>query len=80
MFRETTTIGVRFREMARECLERETVTVETPFGPVRVKVARRNGSLMNSAPEFDDCERLAVATGRPFKEIHAAATKAFQDR
>jgi methionyl-tRNA synthetase len=55
VFRETTTIGVRYREMTRECLDRETRTVETPYGPVRMKVARRNGQVMNASPEFDDC-------------------------
>ena len=80
VFRETTTIGVRFREMARECLERETVTVQTPFGAVGIKLARRNGEVMNVAPEFEDCARLATATGRPVKDVQAAAMKAYMDR
>lgn len=80
VFRETTTIGVRYREMDRECLERESITVETPFGPVAVKIARRDGELMNASPEFDDCARIAVAHGRPVKDVQAAAVKAFLDR
>jgi uncharacterized protein (TIGR00299 family) protein len=79
VFRETTTIGVRFHETDRECLERETVSVQTPFGPVRIKVARRQGAIMNAAPEFEDCASLAAASGRAVKEIQAAATKAFLD-
>jgi pyridinium-3,5-bisthiocarboxylic acid mononucleotide nickel chelatase len=79
LFRESTTIGVRHTDMQRECLERETVTVATPFGPVRVKVARRNGEVLNAAPEFDDCARVAAERGRPVKEVHAAAMKAFLD-
>jgi hypothetical protein len=80
VFRETTTIGVRYSEMKRECLERETVTVQTPYGPVAVKVARRDGEILNASPEFDDCARVATAAGRPVKEVHAAAIKAFLDR
>ena len=80
VFRETTTIGVRYTEMERECLDRATVTVETPFGPVGVKTARRNGELMNASPEFDDCARIAAASGRPLKDVQAAAVKAFLDR
>jgi pyridinium-3,5-bisthiocarboxylic acid mononucleotide nickel chelatase len=79
VFQETTTIGVRYRDMTRECLERETVTVDTPLGPVRVKIARRDGEVMNVAPEFDDCARIASATGRPLKEVQAAAMKAYSD-
>jgi pyridinium-3,5-bisthiocarboxylic acid mononucleotide nickel chelatase len=80
VFRETTTIGVRYREMDRECLDRETVTVETPFGRVGIKVARRNGEVMNASPEFDDCARLAAESGTPVKDVQAAAMKAFLDR
>ena len=80
VFRETTTIGVRYREMNRECLERESVTVETPFGPVGVKIARRGGELMNASPEFEDCARIAAAHGRPVKDVQAEAMKAYLDR
>ena len=79
IFRETTTIGVRYREMTRECLDRETVTVQTPLGAVRFKVARRNGEILNASPEFDDCVRVATESGRPVKEVQAAAMKAFLD-
>jgi uncharacterized protein (TIGR00299 family) protein len=79
IFRETTTIGVRYREMARECLDREITTVQTPFGAIRFKVARRHGQLLNAAPEFDDCVRVAGEQGRPVKEIQAMALRAFYD-
>jgi len=77
VFRETTTIGLRYQEMARACLSRETVLVETPVGPVRVKVASRNGEVMNAAPEFEDCARLAAEHGLPIKQVQALATKAY---
>jgi uncharacterized protein (TIGR00299 family) protein len=80
IFRESTTIGVRFGETQRECLERETVSVDTPFGPVRVKVAWRDGRIMNAAPEFDDCVRAAAAHQRPVKDVQALALKLFMDR
>jgi len=80
VFRETTTIGVRFTEAKRECLDREAIAVETEFGPVTVKVARRNGEILNASPEFEDCARIAAERGRPVKEVQAAAMKAFLDR
>jgi uncharacterized protein (TIGR00299 family) protein len=80
VFRETTTIGVRFTEMQRECLERETVTVPTPLGPVRFKIARRDGQVFNAQPEFDDLVRLANEHSRPVKDVQALAAKAWLER
>ena len=50
--------------MARTCLERAVETVETPYGPIRVKVARRDGRILNAAPEFDDCVAAAADARR----------------
>jgi uncharacterized protein (TIGR00299 family) protein len=77
VFRETTTIGVRYQEVERECLRREILRVETPIGPVRFKVAWREDRVVNAVPEFEDCARLAAATGRPVKEIQALAVQAY---
>jgi len=80
IFRETTTIGVRYRESEREVLDRETVVVATAVGPIRVKVARQRGQVLNVSPEFDDCVRAARAAGRPVKDVQALAVRAFHDR
>jgi len=80
LFRETTTIGLRHTEMDRECLSRELVSVDTPLGPVRFKIARRNGVVVNAAPEFDDCVRLSAAHGLSVKQVQAVAAAAYQDR
>jgi pyridinium-3,5-bisthiocarboxylic acid mononucleotide nickel chelatase len=80
LFRETTTIGLRYQEMSRERLERETVTVATPLGAVRLKVAHRHGRVMNVAPEFDDCARVAREAQVPVKDVQALAMKAYLER
>ena len=79
IFRETTTIGVRYHHTMRECLDREVVTVNTPLGAVRFKVARRDGDILNASPEFDDCVRIARERDLPLKDVQAAASKAFLD-
>ena len=79
LFAESTTIGVRVAETARERLDREVVTVESPIGPVRVKVARRGGAVLNAAPEFEDCARLAAEHGLPVKTAQALAVRAWLD-
>ncbi len=80
LFRETTTIGLRHAEVDRECLAREVVSVETPLGLIRFKVARRQGSVVNAAPEFEDCVRLAGQHGLSAKQVQAIATAAWRDR
>jgi hypothetical protein len=76
LFAETTTIGVRFSSMARRKLRRQQATVETPYGVVGAKVAYRGDSVMNVAPEIQDCRRLAVEQGVPLKDVYQAAQEA----
>ncbi len=80
LFRETTTIGVRFDAVERDTLDRRWVEVPVSGGLVRIKVAGRGVEVLNAAPEFDDCLRVAEATGRPVKAIQAEAIKAWLDR
>jgi pyridinium-3,5-bisthiocarboxylic acid mononucleotide nickel chelatase len=80
LFSDTTTIGVRHREMLRERLERTIRTIETPVGPIRFKVASRNGLIVNASPEFEDCVKAASERGLPIKEVQARAIKAWIDR
>jgi hypothetical protein len=80
LFRETTTIGVRFELMRRDTLERESHDVAIDGGSVRMKVATRRGEVLNAAPEFDDCVRVANATGQPVKAVQAEALRAWLAR
>lgn len=80
IFRETTTIGLRHYDVDRECLARELVTVQTPVGDVRFKVARRDGRVVNAVAEFEDCARLAGQSGLSVKEVQALAIKAYGQR
>ena len=79
LFTHTTTIGVRYQEMHRDTLDREIRTIETPVGPIRVKIASRDGRVLNAAPEFDDCARIASERGLAIKEVQALATRAWLD-
>jgi uncharacterized protein (TIGR00299 family) protein len=79
LFRETTTIGLRHHEMQRECLARAIVTVQTPVGEVRFKIARQGDRVVNAQPEFDDLMRIASERNLPIKDIQAIAWKAWLD-
>jgi uncharacterized protein (TIGR00299 family) protein len=80
LFRETTTLGVRRQVWDRTVLDRETATVLTAYGPIRVKIGRRAGVVYNAWPEFDDCQRAAGEKGVAVKEVFAAALAAWRER
>jgi uncharacterized protein (TIGR00299 family) protein len=75
---ETTTLGVRFHAVDRIELDRELVPVATPYGEVRVKVARRGEATVGAHPEYEDCLARAREHGVPVKEVLAAAAAAFR--
>lgn len=80
LFRETTTIGVRFQSVWRETLDRHSVEVPVLGGVVRIKIAGRRGEVLNVAPEFDDCVRVASDTGLPVKAVQAEALRVWSER
>jgi len=80
LLRETTTLGVRVQEVERLCLPREIWEVTTPYGTVKVKVAKLGDEIVNIAPEYEDCRRLALERGVPLKEVMSAAIVAARDR
>jgi uncharacterized protein (TIGR00299 family) protein len=80
LLRESTSLGVREHSVTRTALERRFDTVQTPWGPVRVKVGLRAGAVVNVAPEFEDCRALAEANGVPFKDVHQRALVAWHTR
>src|SRR5262245_32516220 len=77
IFQETTTIGVRKYGVERTTLDREFVEVETEYGKVKIKVSKLGGEIVNFAPEFDDCVRLARDNNVPLKRIQAAAINSY---
>ncbi len=77
IFAETTTLGVRSYEVERRALDRESVRVETQYGPIDVKVARLNGHVVNEMPEYDQCREAAQKFSVPLREVESAVRLAF---
>lgn len=73
---ETTSIGLRIKEVGRRKLDRVVKNVPTPFGPVDVKISSRQGRIMNIAPEYESCKMLARHNDVPLKQITQEAHKA----
>ena len=74
--RETTTIGLRWRIDNRIKAHRAIEEVLTLYGPVKVKIAQVDGSVINVTPEYEDCKRLALENKVPLKEIMERARAA----
>jgi uncharacterized protein (TIGR00299 family) protein len=73
---ESGSLGCRYARAARFEAERRTVEVATSFGIVRVKEARWGGRPLAAAPEFEDCRRLALAAGIPWRQVYGEALAA----
>ncbi|OGU45769.1 MAG: TIGR00299 family protein [Ignavibacteria bacterium RIFCSPLOWO2_02_FULL_55_14] len=69
VFRETTTLGVRITPTERRKVKRDVRTVETSFGPTRVKVIVFDGTE-RIAPEFEECKRIALERNLPLKDVY----------
>ena len=70
MLRHTTTIGVRAQTLRRYTLQREAVTLDTPYGPVRGKRSHGFG-VDRTKPEFDDLAKIAEQEGIAIGEINS---------
>jgi uncharacterized protein (DUF111 family) len=72
LFRETTTLGIRFHTAERRVQSRAWLNVQTPYGVVRVKAGDQG-----FAPEYEDARQIASVTGIPLKQILAEAAYAY---
>jgi uncharacterized protein (DUF111 family) len=75
ILRETSAFGVRRHPAERRKLRREFTTVETPFGAVSVKLGRLDGKVVQAAPEFESCRKVAEQAGVPLKQVYEAAMR-----
>jgi uncharacterized protein (TIGR00299 family) protein len=76
LIRETTTLGLRWREEERSCADREILTLQTEYGKIRFKLARWDGRNVNLSPEYEDCKRLALSHHVSIKEVFEEAKRA----
>ena len=81
LLQETTSFGVRFYRVGRTTLEREMKTVKTSWGPVKIKVGRLHGKILQVSPEYEDCKKIAskkkILVKQVYEEAHSQALKLF---
>jgi uncharacterized protein (TIGR00299 family) protein len=75
LLRETSALGLRMRREQRRVLRREFQTIATQWGEVRVKLGFLDGDMVNCAPEFEDCRRIAQENGVPLKTVMQEAIR-----
>jgi hypothetical protein len=80
LYRETTTFGVRRREVFKRPLERDLRTVPTSLGEVRVKTAFLRGLPLKSKLEYEDIRRIAAERGMAFREVESIVLKELEGR
>ena len=78
ILRETSAFGVRRTMAERRKLRREFTKIKTPYGDVTVKIGRLDGKMVQAAPEFESCKKLAVRAKIPLKRIYEAVFKAIK--
>ena len=80
LFSESTTLGVRIREIKRLRLAQQNFIAETKYGKIKVKVGIFEGEIKNIAPEYEDCMKMAKQHQVPLKEVYEEARKAAHDK
>jgi pyridinium-3,5-bisthiocarboxylic acid mononucleotide nickel chelatase len=69
LFKETTTLGVRYYPLTVHRLERVFKKVTTKWGVVTVKEGIYDGQVVQRAPEYEDCKTIARLHQVPLKKV-----------
>ena len=76
---ETTTFGMRVQPIYRYEAERSFRTVQTEYGEVPLKLKILDGKVVQAAPEYDVCARLASEHNVPLAKVYAAAARKMEE-
>jgi len=76
ILRHTSAFGVRRTLAERRKLRREFRAVQTPYGSVSVKIGKLDGHVIQTAPEYESCKKLAEEKSMPLKAVYEAALAA----
>ncbi|MFC1593736.1 nickel pincer cofactor biosynthesis protein LarC [Candidatus Omnitrophota bacterium] len=75
IFRETSSLGIRYSLMNRKKLLRKIVMIPTLFGKIKIKIGSSNGDIRSVSPEYDDCRTIARKRKVPLKVVYEEAKK-----
>jgi uncharacterized protein (TIGR00299 family) protein len=70
IFRESSTLGIRFRYSERRVLERSQTNINSPWGELKVKKIVKPDGTSYIQPEYDSCKRIAEEKNIPLRDIY----------
>ena len=73
LLHQTSSFGVRFYPVGRTVLERELKTVKTIWGPVKIKVGKYNGKVIQISPEYEECREISKKKKIPVRQVYEVA-------
>jgi hypothetical protein len=79
LLRETSAFGVRRHSAERRKLRRESVTVQTTYGKVSLKLGKLDGQIVHATPEFESCKKLASEANASLGAVYQAAEEASRE-
>lgn len=70
LFKETTTLGIRYYPLTVHRAERKFEKISTKWGTVTVKIGMLRGEVIQRSPEYDDCKKIAREHNIPLKKVY----------
>ena len=70
IFRETSTLGIRRRDVQRSCLQRKYFKLNSSIGKVTIKAAYYKGELIKYSPEYEECVKIAASKNITLQQVY----------
>lgn len=78
LLKETTTLGIRYYPLTVYRVERRFTSITTEWGPITVKEGLYDGKVIQRAPEFEECKKIAKSHRVPLKRVYEHVWKHFK--
>mgnify|MGYP006283977593 FL=1 len=80
IFKETTTLGIRHRQVERSCLQRKYFELDSTMGKVTIKAAYYEGELIKYSPEYEECKEIAARERVRLQDVYDLLKKEAADK
>lgn len=74
IFRESTTLGIRYSFSQRAVLKREGLVVDSPWGKMSLKKVINQDGRTVLMPEYEECRRIAQENHLALRDVYAWAS------